>query len=180
MRRNGLVFALVIALVLGSALAVHARRTAAQAATPAAAGVHPFVGTWVVDTLVGSQTDSPEIAIVTPDGRLAGLGANRVAGGTWEPIDAHSALLTLVSVFDKGGIGGYVVIRGPHVVDATGNHWTCACTVTIVGADGQVQTAMRTQATGDRLPVQGPEQMGQPLPIVPTWTPPRPTATPTA
>ncbi|HEU0113384.1 MAG TPA: hypothetical protein VFQ80_01835 [Thermomicrobiales bacterium] len=180
MRRHALVFALVIALALGDLLTLRAHLTAAQAATPAATGLHPFVGTWVVDTLVGSQNDSPEIAIVTPDGRVAGLGANRVAGGTWEPIDAHRALLTLVSVFDKSGVGGDVVIRGPHVVDATGNHWTCACTVTIVGADGQVQTAMRTQATGDRLPLQGPERMGQPLAIVPTWTPPQPTATPAA
>ena len=153
-------------------------QTAAQDATPATAAVHPFVGTWVVDTLVGSDADSPEIALVTPDGRLAGLGANRVAGGTWEAVDDNTAMLTLVTVWDRDGDGGYAVIRGPHVVDETGDAWTCECTVTIVGADGAVRDAIRTQATGSRIPIQGPEMIGTPLDEVFTWTPPQPMATP--
>src|SRR3954452_18182705 len=129
---------------------------AAQESTPTT-GVHPFVGTWVVDTLVSSENDSPEIAIVTPDGRLAGLGANRVAGGTWEAIDDHTAMLTLVTVFDRADGAGYAVIRGPHKVDDSGNKWTCECTVTIVGADGTVLQSLHTQATGARVPVEGPD-----------------------
>ena len=179
MRRISLV--LVVVLSLAGLVTVRDRATAAQGATPAAAAVHPFVGTWVVDTVVASQTDSPEIAIVTPDGRLAGLGANRVAGGTWEAIDARSAMLTLVSVFDRGGVGGYAVVRGLHVVDATGDAWTCQCTFTVVGADGTVLDSGLAPASGRRLPVEGPEAVGTALAIVPTWTPPTPTATtPTA
>jgi hypothetical protein len=141
---------------------------AAQDTTPTMAN-HPFVGTWVVDTLVASENDSPEIAIVTPDGRLAGLGANRVAGGTWEAIDAQTAMLTLVTVFDNANGAGYAVIRGPHLVDASGDAWTCECTVTIVGADGAVQQALHTQATGQRIPLEGPEMIGTPLAEMPTW-----------
>src|SRR4051794_33203452 len=151
--------------------------TAAQDAT-ATTGVHPFVGTWVVDTLVASENDSPEIAIVTPDGRLAGLGANRVAGGTWEAVDDHTAMLTLVTVFDRAEGAGYAVIRGPHVVDASGDAWTCECTVTIVGADGTVQQALHTQATGKRIPIEGPELIGKPLSVMPAWVSPF-AATPT-
>jgi len=159
MRRNRFLSVAVIAVVgwLGASSSLPSR---AQEATPSTA-THPFVGTWVVDTLVASNNDSPEIAIVTSDGRLAGLGANRVAGGTWEAVDDHTAMLTLVTVFDKPSGAGYAVIRGPHVVDASGDHWTCECTVTIVGADGTVQQAIHTQATGTRLPMEGPERIGQ-------------------
>jgi hypothetical protein len=154
--------------------------TFAQDATPNTLAAHPFVGTWVVDTVVASDTDSPEIAIATSDGRLAGLGANRVAGGTWEAVDDHTAMLTLVSVFEQGGVGRYVIVRGPHVVDATGDAWTCQCTVTVVGADGTVVDSMLVPAQARRLPLQGPESMGTPLSEVATWTPPMPeAATPT-
>lgn len=142
---------------------------AAHEATPAAA-VHPFVGTWVVDTISASDTDSPEIAIVTPDGQVAGLGANRVAGGSWEAVDERTALLTLVTVFDGPDGAGYVVVRGPHEVDATGDAWTCACTFTVVGADGTVLDSGDAPASARRLRVQGPEMVGMALAEVPTWT----------
>lgn len=178
MRRISLLLLAVLSLI--GFVTMRGKSTTAKEGTPAASAVHPFVGTWVVDTIVASQTDSPEIAIVTPDGRLAGLGANRVAGGSWEAIDAQTAMLTLVTVSDKGGVGGYVVVRGPHVVDATGERWTCQCTFTVVAADGTVLDSGLAPASGRRLPVQGPEAMGTALAEVPTWTPSMPTATPTA
>ena len=124
MRR--IVIALSLLVALGGLVGIGrgALGTVAQEATPATAAVHPFVGTWVVDTIVASQTDPPEIAIVTPDGQLAGLGANRVAGGTWEAVDDHTAMLTLVTVSDTEGVGSYVIVRGAHVVDATGPPWS--------------------------------------------------------
>jgi hypothetical protein len=69
---------------------------------------------------------------------VAGLGANQVAGGIWEAVDDRTAMLTLVTVFDNAAGAGYVVVRGPHEVDATGDAWTCTCTFTVVGADGSV------------------------------------------
>ena len=180
MRR--IVIAISLVLALGGLIGIgrSALGTSAQDATPAAADVHPFVGTWIVDTVVATQTDPPEIAIVMPDGQLAGLGANRVAGGTWEAVDDHTAMLTLVTVSDTGGVGSYVVVRGAHVVDATGDAWTCECTFTVVGADGTVLDSGLAPASAKRLPLQGPEAVGTPLSEVPTWTPRMPdAATPT-
>jgi hypothetical protein len=153
--------------------------TVAQEATPAAMGSHPFVGTWIVDTISASEHDSPEIAIATPDGGVIGLGANRVAGGRWEAIDDQSVELTLVTVFEQEGVGGYVVVRGPHTVDATGDGWTCECTFTVVGADGTVLDSGDAPASGRRLPLQGQDQVGSPLTEVPAWVPVLPEATPT-
>ena len=140
---------------------------------------HPLVGTWVVDTISASENDSPEIAVITADGGVIGLGANRVAGGRWQAIDDHAAELTLVSVFEKEGVGRYVIVRGPHTVDQTGAAWTCECTVTVVSADGTVLDSASVPASGRRLPLQGMDLVGQPLAEVPAWVPLQPEATPT-
>ena len=52
-------------------------------------------------------------------------------------IDDRAAELTLVTVFEED-VEGYVIVRGPHTVDETGDAWTCDCTFTVVGADGTV------------------------------------------
>jgi hypothetical protein len=144
--------------------------TSAQEATPTA-GTHPLVGTWIVDTISASENDSPEIAVVTADGGVVGLGANRVAGGRWEAIDDHSVELTLVSVYENDGVGRYIIVRGPHTVDETGDAWTCECTFTVVSADGTVLDSGPAPASARRLPLQGMEEMGQPLAEVPIWSP---------
>src|SRR5215217_4629150 len=131
MHRHLMWSGVVLALVGLAGLGGDMQGTAAQDATPAPA-TRPLVGTWVVDTISASENDSPEIAVVTPDGGVIGLGANRVAGGRWQAIDEQAAELTLVSVFEKEGVGRYVIVRGPHTVDETGDAWTCECTVTVV------------------------------------------------
>lgn len=151
--------------------------TSAQDTTPNTAS-HPFVGTWIVDTISASDTDSPEVAVVTADGGVAGLGANRVAGGRWQPIDDRTAELTLVSVFDIEAGAGYLVVRGPHTVAETGDSWSCDCTFTVVGANGAVLDSGRAPATGRRLPLQGVDMMGQPMAEVPNWTSAMAAATP--
>jgi len=150
----------------------------AQDATPTTE-VHPFVGTWVVDTVSASENDSPEIAVVTADGVVIGQGANRAAGGRWQAIDEQTVELTLVSVYEKDGVGRYMIVRGPHTVDETGDAWTCACTFTIVGADGTVLDSGSAPASGRRLPLQGMDMVGQPLAEVQAWVPLQPVATPT-
>jgi hypothetical protein len=178
MRRNLNYLSVLVTFAGLAALGGTMPETVAQDATPAATGNHPFVGTWVVDTISASEHDSPEIAVVTPDGGVIGLGANRVAGGRWEAIDDQSVELTLVTVFEQDGVGRYVVVRGPHTVDATGDAWTCACTFTVVGADGTVLDSGDAPASGQRLPLQGMELVGQPLVEVPIWVPVLPEATP--
>jgi hypothetical protein len=170
MRRNRLWSGVVMALVGLAGLAGGTGGTAAQDATPTMA-MHPLVGTWVVDTISASENDSPEIAVITPDGGVIGLGANRVAGGRWQAIDEHAADLTLVTVFEQEGIGRYVIVRGPHTVDETGDAWTCECTFTVVSADGTVLDSGSAPASGRRLPLQGMEMVGQALAEVPVWIP---------
>jgi len=178
MRRNLLWSGVVLALVGLAGLGGGTQLTAARDATPTTV-THPLVGTWIVDTISARENDSPEIAVITADGGVIGLGANRVAGGRWQAIDEHAAELTLVSVFEKEGVGRYVIVRGPHTVDQTGAAWTCECTVTAVSADGTVLDSASVPASGRRLPLQGMDLVGQPLAEVPAWVPLQPEATPT-
>jgi hypothetical protein len=175
MRRLVVSLSVVVVLLVGVIVTL-GRGATAQEATPdtsamMAMATHPFVGTWIVDTLSESETDSPEIAIVTGDGRVAGLGANRVAGGTWEVAGPRTADLTLVTVFDNADGAGYAVIRGAHEVDETGDAWTCECTFTVVGADGTVLASGVAPASARRLPLEGVELVGTPLAGLASWTP---------
>jgi hypothetical protein len=177
MRQMFVVTTLALTLVGLLGASQLSQRTTAQASTPTTAE-HPLVGTWVVDTISASNTDSPEIAVVTSDGGLAGLGANRVAGGRWQPTSPTVAELTLVSVFDGADGAGYIIVRGPHEVDATGDAWTCECTFTLVSADGTVLDSGVAPASGRRLPLEGVDMAGQPMSVVPIWMSER-AATPT-
>ena len=170
--RGGGLALLVLTAIGGGGLAASDMDTGPAAAT------HPLVGTWVVDTISASENDSPEIAVVTADGGVIGQGANRVAAGRWQPLDDHAAELTLVSVSESGGVGRYVIVRGTHTVDETGDAWTCACTFTVVGADGTVLDSGSAPANGRRLPLQGEDQVGQPLAEVQAWVPLQPESTP--
>jgi hypothetical protein len=175
MRRLVVSLSVVVVLLLGVG-ATLGKGATAQEATPdtsamMAMAAHPFVGTWIVDTMSESQTASPEIAIATSDGRAAGLGANRVAAGTWEVAGPRTADLTLVTVFDNAEGAGYVVIRGAHEVDETGDAWTCECTFTVVGADGTVLDSGVAPASARRLPLEGVEMAGSPLAGLAPWTP---------
>jgi hypothetical protein len=178
MHRNLMWSGVVLAMVGLSGLGSGLLSAAAQDATPTSQQ-HPFVGTWIVDTISASENDSPEIAVVTADGGVIGQGANRVAGGRWQAIDDHTVELTLVSVYEKEGVGRYIIVRGPHTVDETGDAWTCQCTFTVVSADGTVLDSGDAPASGRRLPLQGMEMVGQPLTEVPVWVPLQPEATPT-
>lgn len=150
----------------------------AQEATPSSRAGHPLVGTWIVDTNTETNTDAPEIGIFTADGSTFGLGASRWVSGAWDVADDTAGTATLVGVFE-GDRSGYVVLRGIHTVDASGDIWTCDCTFTVVGADGSVLDAGSAPAVAHRIPVQGVDLAGQGLTDMPIWTPPM-TATPTS
>lgn len=151
----------------------------AQDATPGARAGHPLIGTWIVDTNTETDTDAPEVGIFTADGSTFGLGASRWVSGVWDASDETAGTATLVGVFDANG-GGYVVIRGIHQVDATGDAWTCDCTFTVIGSDGTVLDSGSAPASGHRIPVQGVDMAGQGLPGMPVWAPALADATPAA
>lgn len=153
--------------------------TAAHQAAPDDLAGHPLIGTWIVDTNVDTETDAPEIGIFTADGSTFGLGASRWVSGAWEAADDSTGSVTIAGVFDANG-GGYVVVRGPHEVDATGNAWTCTCTFTVVAADGTVLDSGTATAHATRLPIEPETAMGMPLAGFPTWSPAATEATPEA
>jgi hypothetical protein len=154
-------------------------RVSAQDAASGERTAHPLVGTWMVDTNVDDDTDLPEIGIFTSDGSVFGLGATRWVSGAWDVADDHTGDVTMAGVFDANG-GGYVVVRGPHQVDDTGDVWTCDCTFTVVAPDGTVIASGSAPARATRLPVESVEAAGQPLAGFPTWSPVTAESTPAA
>jgi hypothetical protein len=143
---------------------------AAQEATPGSLAGHPLVGSWIVDTDIATDSDLPEIGIFTSDGTVFGLGATRWVSGAWEMADDSTGSVTMAGVFAANG-GGYVVLRGLHEVDETGNAWTCDCAFTVVAPDGSVLTTGTATAHATRLPVESVDQAGMPLAGFPTWVP---------
>jgi hypothetical protein len=152
---------------------------AAQEATPGSLTGHPLVGSWMVDTDIATDSDLPEMGIFTSDGTVFGLGATRWVSGAWEAMDDTTGSVTMVGVFAADG-GGSVVLRGNHVVDESGDAWSCDCTFTIVAPDGSVVTSGSATAHATRLPVETADSAGMPLTGFPTWSPPAPKATPAA
>ncbi|MCA9863589.1 MAG: hypothetical protein R2853_15860 [Thermomicrobiales bacterium] len=177
MWKLGLVAAM---LIIGGTVTTGRSDVTAQESSPAGLAGHPLVGSWIVDTDVDMGSDPPELGIFTADGTVFGLGANRWVSGAWEAADDHTGTVTMMGVFDANG-GGYVVLRGPHEVDESGNAWTCPCTFTVVSPDGTVLASGSATAHATRLPVETADAVGQTLPGVPVWTPAAPAeATPAA
>jgi hypothetical protein len=155
------------------------RVSAQDAATPAAAAVHPSVGTWIADSEAG-PADAPAIVVVTADGGVISTGTDGAIAGTWEATGPRTSTFLLVGVYEDEGSGGYFFIRGESEVDASGETEMTSYTWTDVAADGTVLDTGQDVSRGTRLVVPPAEGMGMPLPGVPTWTPATPAAgTPT-
>jgi hypothetical protein len=170
----------IAALILAGGVASLGRDTSHVSAQQTATGSfegHPLVGTWIVDTNVDSETDSPEIGIFTSDGSVVGLGATRWVSGAWEATDEQNVAITIAGVSDANG-GGYVVLRGHLQVDATGDAWTCPCPFTLVAPDGRVVDSGNVTAYAIRLPIEPVSSEGMPLKGFPIWTPVMEDATP--
>ncbi len=173
------IFVAVAVLLGGVALGgLRQHQSAAQDATPSSLAGHPLVGSWIVDTDTSVATDSPEIGIFTSDGTVLGMGATRWVAGSWEAADDTTGAVTMAGVFAANG-GGYVVLRGDHVVDSTGDAWTCECTFTVVGPNGETVASGTATAHATRLPIESVDAAGMPLVGFPTWTPASADATPT-
>ncbi len=156
-----------VALVLLGLVATIGQGTRAQEATPIAMAQHPLVGTWVVDPDIASESEAPGLGIWTSDGIMTDPSG---IAGSWEVIDAQTAMVTFANIFPDGS--GYITIRGPHVVDGSGNTWTSDYSWTIVGPDGTVLDSGEATARGTRLVVESMDMAGQPLSTMHTWVPP--------
>lgn len=122
-----------LALVLGFAF------TSAQDATPDGAGVHPFVGTWILDTNADDPADAPEMSVVSADGGYISVddeGATTL--GVWEATGDQTANLTVSTpqLVEDGTFGGTIILRAMIEVDPSGNSFTATYTFELVWPDG--------------------------------------------
>ena len=155
------------------------RVSAQDAATPAAAVVHPSVGTWISDSEAGPM-DAPAIGVVTADGGVISTGAGGTIAGTWEATGPRTSTFVLVGVWEDETGSGYFFIRGESEIDPSGQTEMATYTWTDVAADGTVLGTGQDVSRSTRLVVPPAEGVGMPLPGVPTWTPATPVAgTPT-
>jgi hypothetical protein len=152
---------------LGLAATTMASRASAQEASPAPMDVHPIVGTWVLE-FEGAPTQPafPAVTVFGADGSF--IDAANGHAGVWEATGETSALHTWVHVFP----GNYVVVSGTIEVDTSGDTWMQQYTVMVVSPDGTVVNQMDASVHARRLRPVPQDQMGAPLEVVPTWTPP--------
>jgi hypothetical protein len=143
---------------------------AQDAATPAAASVHPSVGTWIADSEAG-PADAPAIVVVTADGGVISTGTDGAIAGTWEATGPRTSTFLLVGVYEDEGSGGYFFIRGESEVDASGETEMTSYTWTDVAADGTVLATGQDVSRGTRLQVPPADAIESPLVGVPTWMP---------
>ena len=161
---------------LGLALAAK-RSVSAQDATEMAG--HPLVGTWIIDRNVATTEEVPVVVIFTSDGGFTD--AYQGACGVWEPTGPNSAAFTLIAFNGPPeATMGYVVVRATWEIDEGGDTMSGPANLTVVTPDGTVVATDEFNSTASRLKVEPMENIGQPLAIFPTWTPPPPVATPVA
>lgn len=171
MRRIVIVLLVVISFTALIGAGQLSRGTNAQdAATPAAAGVHPSVGTWIADSEAG-PTDAPAIVVVTADGGVISTGTDGALAGTWEATGPRTSTFLLVGVWEDETGGGYFYIRGESEVEASGETEMTSYTWTDVDADGTVLDTGQDVSRGTRLSVPPADAVDSPLAGVPTWMP---------
>jgi hypothetical protein len=153
---------------------------AQDAATPTAAAVHPYVGSWIADSEAGPM-DAPAIGVVTADGGVISTGAGGTIAGTWEATGPRTATFVLVGVWEDETGSGYFFIRGENEIDPSGQTEMATYTWTDVAADGTVLDTGQDVSRATRLVVPPADAVEMPLAGVPTWTPATPAAgTPTS
>jgi hypothetical protein len=164
MRRTRLL--LLIALTLcGVGAGLWGIGANAQDATPATAGVHPVVGTWLLDTEADDPDNVPEVATFTADGGYISVDADGSPTlGVWEATGERSARLTLYSTgaLQDGSYGGIITIRIAVEVAPDGESLTAEYTIGVIpppGVEDQGQFGPG-HASATRL---HPEAMGTPV-----------------
>ena len=139
------------------------RGVTAQDATPTAIEVHPFVGTWELDTDVNDPENLPELAIASADGSWLEVDPEGGTGvGSWESTGASTANLTVWFMdAEEGEFTGTLLVRATVEVAADGMTATATYTSEFLSPDGTGTgqygpgTAVAARRTAD--------PMGEPL-----------------
>jgi hypothetical protein len=157
----------VVVVLLVALITTIGKNTAAQDHVPPPPVMpgHLLVGTWIVDTDITTETDSPGLRVWTNEGIVLGPQGE---AGSWAVADVHTGVVTFTSIFPDGS--GSTVIHGPHVVDETGDTWTSDYSWTVVAPDGTVRDSGVSTARGTRLVVEPMGMAGDPLSAMHTWT----------
>jgi hypothetical protein len=99
--------------------------------------LHPFVGTWMLDSDTADPENPIEIDVVTADGGWIGTEADgAVQLGAWEATGDLTANLTVWGLNSEEEGGGMFIIRASVEVAADGQSFTAEYTLEVVGPDG--------------------------------------------
>jgi hypothetical protein len=127
--------------VLTLAVAATQPQAAAQDGTPTAAGDHPFVGAWIVDTDTTDATNFPALAVATADGTYLESHPDVGVGvGSWEATGERTVSLTIVfrAPSETGTPVGLVTARATIELTEDGNVWEAPYSFEGVAPDGTV------------------------------------------
>jgi hypothetical protein len=116
-------------------------QTAAQNGTPTAAGDHPFVGAWIVDTDTADDANFPALAVATSDGTYLESHPDVGVGvGSWEATGERSVNLTIVfhAPSETGTPVGLVTAHAMVDVTEDGDVWEARYRLEAVAPDGSV------------------------------------------
>ncbi|MEZ4504392.1 MAG: hypothetical protein R2848_19995 [Thermomicrobiales bacterium] len=170
--RSRIVLTVMFALLLVASMGVAGSSLAQDAASTDG---HPLVGSWVIDA-----GDSPALASFTSDGIAIDVESTGEVGiGTWSATSETAGNLTFVIFFadDESGISGSIIIRAALEYDEATDTASGTYSVTGVGYDGTVYFTEDGAVTASRVPAEGPEMGGNPIPALVVGTP---VATPAA
>jgi hypothetical protein len=165
MRRIRLLLLIVLAVCGPVAAGLWGTGANAQQATPATTGLHPLVGTWLLDTNTEDPANAPEVVIVAADGGYISVDAEGTTTlGVWKATGPRSAQLTIyqTGVLNNGAYGGIITVRAAVDVAPDGQTFTAEYTIGVIpppGVEDQGEFGPG-HASGTRL---APEAMGTPV-----------------
>jgi hypothetical protein len=132
-------------------------RAAAQNGTPTAAGDHPFVGAWIVDTDTTVDANFPALAVATTDGTYLESHPDVGVGvGSWEPTGEQTVSLTIVfrAPSESGTPVGLVTAHATVAITEEGDVWEAPYRFEAVAPDGSVLFAGEGHSRAVRVGVE--------------------------
>ena len=136
--RLSVISALTVLTLTVAAAQPHA---AAQNGTPTAAGDHPFVGAWIVDTDTADDANFPALAVATSDGTYLESHPDVGVGvGSWEATGERTVSLTIVfrAPSETGTPVGLVTAHATVDITEDGDGWEAPYRFEAVAPDGSV------------------------------------------